>query len=81
MWVEFRVCVNVTVLPPRDTLDGIYDGEITVQGQQDQRVDGTEHGDVNEILDDFTTDVAERPTDGVVDGGRRDTHGDEQQVR
>ncbi len=66
--------------PHADAGHGVDDGHVAVEGEQDERVDGAVGGHVVQVLHHLAHGVAERPADRVVDRGRRDADGHEEQV-
>ncbi len=55
-------------------------GQVAVQGEQDQGVDGPVGGGVDEELHQLAPGGAQGPPDGVVHRRRRDADGHEQEV-
>jgi hypothetical protein len=47
--------------------------QVSVEGEEDEGVDGHVGGDVDEVLHDLAPLVVEGPADRVVDGRRRNT--------
>ncbi len=54
--------------------------QISVEWKQDESVDGSVGGDVDQVLHDLAPEVVQRPAHSIVDGGRRNASHDEQQV-
>ena len=52
---------SVANRPPGDALDRIDDGQISVQGQEYQSQDGSVTSDMDDVLDDATTNIAKGP--------------------
>ena len=73
--------VRVALVAVRHRADGVYDGQVAVDGHQHEGVDAGVGGDVQSVLVDLAEDAAERPHgDGVGDGGERHAHDDEEEI-
>ena len=54
--------------------------KISVEREEDKRVNGHVGGHVDQVLDDLAPEVVQGPADGVVDRRGRDARHDEQQI-